>query len=63
LCKNRIEEIIRKSPVAEDPIHSKNTLEWLLWLAPDVDEYASDAADCACEAYSYARKAYKGDSI
>ena len=49
--KKRIEEIIRKSPVAEDPIHSKNTLEWLLWLVPD-------AADCASEVYSYARKAY-----
>jgi len=36
--KQRIEEIIRTSPVPEDPIHSKNTLEWLLWLEPDADE-------------------------
>ena len=61
--KKRIEEIIRKSPVAEDPIHSKNTLEWLLWLVPDADEYAIDAADCASEAYSYARKAYYSNTL
>jgi hypothetical protein len=33
--KKKIEKIIRKSQVPEDLIHSKNTLEWLLWLKPD----------------------------
>ena len=43
-AKKRIEEIIKKSPVPEDPIHSKNTLEWLLWLKPDADEALQIAA-------------------
>jgi hypothetical protein len=42
--KKKIEEIIKKSPVPEDPIHSKNTLEWLLWLEPDADEALQIAA-------------------
>jgi hypothetical protein len=42
--KKRIEEIIRTSPVPEDPIHSKNTLEWLLWLKPDAEEALQIAA-------------------
>ncbi len=42
--KNRIEEIINTSPVPEDPIHSKNTLEWLLRLKPDADEALQIAA-------------------
>ena len=42
--KNRIEEIIRNSPVPEDPIHSKNTLEWLLRLKPDADDALKIAA-------------------
>jgi len=42
--KKRIEEIIKKSPVPEDPIHSKNTLEWLLSLKPDADEGLQIAA-------------------
>ena len=42
--KKRIEEIIRKSPVPEDPIHSKNTLEWVLRLKPDADEALQIAA-------------------
>jgi len=42
--KKRIEEIIRTSPVPEDPIHSKNTLEWLLRLKPDADEALQIAA-------------------
>ena len=42
--KKRIEEIINTSPVTEDPIHSKNTLEWLLWLKPDADEAMQIAA-------------------
>jgi hypothetical protein len=36
--KKEIETIIAASPVPEDPIHSKNTLEWLLRLKPDADE-------------------------
>ncbi len=42
--KNRIEEIIRNSPVPEDPIHSKNTLEWLLRLKPNADDALKIAA-------------------
>lgn len=42
--KRKIEEIIKKSPVSEDPIHSKNTLEWLLKLKPDADEALRIAA-------------------
>jgi hypothetical protein len=42
--KKKIEEIIEKSPVPEDPIHSKNTLEWLLKLMPDADEAFKIAA-------------------
>ncbi len=42
--KKKIEEIIKKSPVPEDPIHSKNTLEWLLKLMPDADEAFKIAA-------------------
>ncbi len=42
--KKRIEEIINTSPVPEDPIHSKNTLEWLLRLKPDADEALQVAA-------------------
>ncbi|GAH33543.1 unnamed protein product, partial [marine sediment metagenome] len=42
--KKRIEEIINTSPVPEDPIHSKNTLEWLLRLKPDADEGLQIAA-------------------
>jgi len=42
--KKRIEEIIKISPVPEDRIHSKNTLEWLLWLEPDADEALQIAA-------------------
>ena len=36
--KKKIEGIIEKSLVPEDPIHAKNTLEWLLKLKPDADE-------------------------
>lgn len=42
--KNKIDEIIRESPVPEDLIHSKNTLEWLLKLDPDADEALTIAA-------------------
>ena len=35
--KSRIEKIVRESKVPEDPVHSKNTLEWILHLKPDAD--------------------------
>lgn len=42
--KEEIDAIIAASPVPEDPIHSKNTLEWLLRLRPDADEALKLAA-------------------
>lgn len=42
--RKKIEKIVKKSPVPEDPIHSKNTLEWLLKLKPDADEALKIAA-------------------
>jgi hypothetical protein len=36
--KKKIGRIIQKSTVPEDPVHSKNTLEWLIKLKPDADE-------------------------
>jgi len=44
LLKRKIEKIIKGSSVPEDPIHSKNTLEWLLKLNPDADEALKIAA-------------------
>lgn len=44
LVKRKIEEVIKGSSVPEDPIHSKNTLEWLLKLKPDADENLKIAA-------------------
>ena len=44
LVKKKIEEIIKNSPVPEDPLHAKNTLEWLLRLKPDADEALKIAA-------------------
>ena len=32
-----IEKIISKSQVPEDPVHSKNTREWVLKLKPEAD--------------------------
>ncbi len=43
-AKKKIEKIIKNSLVTEDPIHSKNTLEWLLKLKPDADEALQIAA-------------------
>jgi len=62
--KKKIEEIIKKSPVPEDPIHSKNTLEWLLKLKPDADEALKIAAlghdiERAIEGRKVRRKDYK----
>jgi len=42
--KRKIETVISGSSVPEDPIHSKNTLEWLLKLRPDADEALQVAA-------------------
>ncbi len=42
--KSSIEEIISGSSVPEDPVHSKNTLKWLLKLNPDADEALQIAA-------------------
>jgi hypothetical protein len=40
----RISELISGSTVPEDPIHSTNTLEWLLKFEPDADEALQLAA-------------------
>lgn len=42
--KRRIEEIIEKSSVPENPIHSKDTLKWVLKLEPGADEALQIAA-------------------
>ena len=42
--KKKIADIIKKSHVPEDPVHAKNTLEWLLKLMPDADEALKIAA-------------------
>ena len=62
--KKKIEKIIKNSLVPEDPIHSKNTLEWLLKLKPDADEALQIAAlahdiERAIEKRKVKRKDYK----
>ena len=42
--KKRIVEIIKKSSNPEDPIHAKNTLEWMIKLEPQADEALKIAA-------------------
>ena len=42
--KKNMERIIKKSQVPEDPIHSENTLQWLLKLKPDADDALKIAA-------------------
>ncbi len=42
--KKKIEDIIKKSSIPEDPLHSKNTLKWLLKLKPNADEALKIAA-------------------
>jgi len=42
--KSSIEAIISGSSVPEDPVHSKNTLQWLLKLQPYADEALQIAA-------------------
>ncbi len=36
-AERRIAEVIAGSDVPEDPVHSRNTLKWLLQLAPRAD--------------------------
>ncbi|TET33053.1 MAG: DUF4202 family protein [Planctomycetota bacterium] len=42
--EKKIERIVKRSLVPEDPIHAKNTLEWLLKLEPHVDNALKIAA-------------------
>ena len=42
--EQHIEEKVLKSPYSEDPMHSKNTLKWVLLLCPDADEALQIAA-------------------
>ena len=42
--KKAIEAVVAESRVPEDPVHSKNTLAWLLRLKPDADEALQIAA-------------------
>lgn len=42
--KKKIVEIIKKSSNPEDPIHAKNTLEWVIKLEPQADEALKIAA-------------------
>ena len=42
--KKKILEIIKKSSNPEDPIHAKNTLEWMIKLEPQADEALKIAA-------------------
>ena len=42
--ESEIEKIISKSQVPEDPIHSKNTKEWVLKLRPEADTALQVAA-------------------
>ena len=62
--KKKIDGIIKRSLVPEDPIHAKNTLEWLLKLNPDADESLKIAAyghdiERASEEGKVKRKDYK----
>jgi len=42
--KKKIVEIIKKSSNPEDPIHARNTLEWMIKLEPQADEALKIAA-------------------
>lgn len=44
MIKKEIEEILPKSPVEYDPMHSKLVLKWVLKLKPDADEALQIAA-------------------
>lgn len=43
-AKKTITSIVSQSSVPEDPVHSNNTLQWLLRLKPDADEALQIAA-------------------
>ena len=43
-AKQKIREIVSRSKVPEDPVHSRNTLEWLLKLKPDAGDELQIAA-------------------
>lgn len=62
--KKKIEEVIANSAVPEDPIHSENTLKWLLKLDPKADEALRIAAlghdiERAVEGRKVKRKDYR----
>jgi len=62
--KKKIDQIIKKSSVPEDYVHSKNTLDWLVKLKPDADESLKIAAlghdiERAIEKRKVRRKDYK----
>ncbi len=62
--KKKIEQIIKKSSVPEDFVHSENTLDWLLKLKPNADEGLKIAAlshdiERAIEKRKVRRKDYK----
>ena len=42
--KQKIRDIVARSTVPEDPVHSRNTLAWLLKLKPDADDALQIAA-------------------
>ena len=42
--KQKIRDIVARSTVPEDPVHSRNTLAWLMKLKPDVDDALQIAA-------------------
>ncbi len=62
--KRKIEKIIEKSSVPEDPVHSKDTLKWLFKLEPDADAALQIAAlghdiERAIEQRKVKRESYK----
>ena len=68
LVKRKIEEIIKGSTVPEDPVHSRNTLKWLLKLNPNADEGLKIAAlshdiERAIEKRKVRRKDYKSYDV
>ncbi len=63
-AKKKIDQIIKKSSVPEDYVHSENTLDWLLKLKPNADESLKIAAlshdiERAIEKRKVRRKDYK----
>ncbi len=61
-AERRIAEVIAGSEVPEDPVHSRNTLEWLLRLDPEADpELRIAALGHDIERAVEARKVLRGD--